>query len=109
MSKRERLTDTLTELRRLKYYQQGGQCKTCGRPLREGFELAHRIPQRKWCIARWGADVIHHPDNMDATCPGACNSAAQLDPNSLKAEELAAAIKTKGAKHGRHTVLQEVE
>lgn len=97
VSKRERTTNAITELRRLKYYQQGGRCKTCGRPLREGFELAHIIPQRKWCLARWGEGVIQHPDNMHATCPGACNSAAQINPDGLEAERLATAIRAKGA------------
>jgi hypothetical protein len=57
------------------------------------FELAHRVPQRKWCIAKWGKDAIHHRRNVVGTHDGYCNSNSQLDPGSIEAAELMASIR----------------
>ena len=54
------------------------KCEICEKklPLGEG-ELAHKIPQRKHLIEKFGKGVIHHALNFQWTCPG-CNSAASL-------------------------------
>jgi len=73
--------------------RQGGRCFICGTPLAfHGFQLAHRIPQRKWCIERWGKAVIDHPMNVAGVCGLRCNARAQLDPVSKQAEWLAEQI-----------------
>lgn len=77
----------------LKYNEQGGRCYICHAPLHDGnMQLAHRIPQRKWCLKKWGAAVIHHPKNMVLVCGLECNARAQLNPESLEAEVLAKTI-----------------
>lgn len=88
----ERIRQTIAERRFEVYQQQSGRCFTCGMPMPyTEFELAHRIPQRKWCIKRWGQDVVHA--STVGTHRGGCNSGAQLDPNSLAAEKLAATLR----------------
>jgi hypothetical protein len=88
--------EVIYEMRQNKYEEQAGRCFICGRPVRWAvFQLAHRIPQRKWCIEKWGIEVIHHQLNIAGVCGLECNSSAQYDPNSRQAEELAKYIKEK--------------
>jgi hypothetical protein len=75
------------------YNAQGGRCAECGKRLAfSSFQLAHRIPQRKWCIRKWGKTVIHHPLNMAAVCSLRCNAAIQINPDSQYAVDLAVYI-----------------
>ncbi len=85
----------IDETRRLLFRQQQGRCQCCGKMfgVYDEYQLAHRIPQRKWCIKRWGADVIHHPLNMALVCCLACNATVQINPDSLEAGKLAEKIK----------------
>lgn len=83
----------IEEVKREKLEEQHGTCPICRLPLNGGGELANRIPQRRWCIKRFGADVIHHPMNMMLT-HSQCNSGAQINPESLWAQSLAATIKS---------------
>ena len=80
------------------------KCEVCGCSLwgcKAYPQLAHRIPQRKWCIKKWGRDVIHHEMNLALVCSLECNAKVQLNPESLEAEELAAQILDKQrAQHG---------
>jgi hypothetical protein len=94
MSATERLTDTIGQLKAEVYAAQAGFCWYCQEPMKfMTFELAHRAPQRKWLIEKWGSRVIHHPRNVVGTHPGYCNGRAQLDPNSLECDEHLAAIR----------------
>ena len=87
MSKRERLTVEISDMKISKHREQGGICPACFLPVfAEQGELAHFIPQREWAVKRWGADVVHHPLNMALTHPGTCNSRMQLSPNGQIAE-----------------------
>jgi 5-methylcytosine-specific restriction endonuclease McrA len=94
-----RKNEEIREMRQKVFDEQGGRCGVCGFPVLlvdyphpDQMELAHIIPQRGWCIRRWGADVIHHRKNLVGTHP-AENSSVQIDPNSLEAERLAAEIR----------------
>jgi hypothetical protein len=83
--------DQIQELRAEIYQRQTGRCFVCGMPMGfTSFQLAHRIPQRGWCYKRWGSAVV------DASVVGThaeCNSRAQLNPDSLMAEELAVKLR----------------
>ena len=73
------------------YREQHGKCFVCFRPLRDTpWQLAHIIPKKKWCLERWGKEVVHHRLNLRGTCPGRCNDAVNMDPatHPLHAEEL---------------------
>lgn len=62
----------------------GYQCEVCGRPICEAdVQLAHRIPQRKHLVKKYGKSVIHHPCNLVATCCEDCNSAVSLGSNPI--------------------------
>lgn len=88
----KRSSADIAEVKRAKLEEQHGTCPICLLPLNGSGELAHRIPQRKWCIKHFGADVIHHPMNMMLTHPQ-CNAGAQINPESLWAKSFAATIK----------------
>jgi hypothetical protein len=94
VSSAERRTFEILQMRTLVFSEQEARCWYCGEPLRYlHLELAHRVPQRKWCIQKWGKAAIHHRRNMVATHSGYCNSMAQLDPESKEAEALMASIR----------------
>ncbi len=84
------------ETKRQLYYKQGGRCATCGMRLAGGFDLAHKIPQTKTNLKKYGKEVIHHPLNMACTCHRAdCNDAQMINPATrpVEAEELVKKIK----------------
>jgi hypothetical protein len=85
--------EAIRELRAVVLGEQGWRCFVCQKPLDFGtFQLAHRIPQRKWCIRRWGESVIHHRKNVVGVCSLYCNGLAQMDPESVEAREHALSI-----------------
>jgi hypothetical protein len=89
-----RETVELADNREAKYAEQGGRCYICHKPVRYAFfQLAHRIPQRVWCLNRWGKEVIHSPLNMVGVCGLECNASAQMNPDTVEAEEFAEAIR----------------
>lgn len=47
-------------------------------------QLAHRIPQRKHLLRRFGKDVIHHPVNMVSTCSLECNAEVSIAQDTGK-------------------------
>jgi hypothetical protein len=91
MNERKRIE--IAELKLEKYHAQGGVCPMCGEPVTvDGGELAHRIPQRKWCIAKYGPRIIHHRDNLVLTHTGSCNSAVSIGNHPVECERLAQSI-----------------
>ena len=46
-------------------------CQVCGE---FATQLAHRIPQSKMNIRKYGKRVIHHPLNLVSVCGLRCNS-----------------------------------
>lgn len=66
----------MEDLKREKAVEQDGKCPVCGMYLTYGRpQLAHRIPQTKANIKKYGKAVIHHPDNMVLVCSLKCNTA----------------------------------
>ncbi len=66
------------------WLEQSKKCAYCGKLISESdvCDLAHIIPQRKWCLAKWGEEIIHHRLNMKVTCHNDnCNSGVQMSPN----------------------------
>lgn len=94
VSKREKITFQIIEMKNRVFMEQGGMCWYCEAPMRFlEFELAHRAPQRDWIIRKWGEGVVHHRKNLVGTHSGHCNSRAQLDPNSVECDEHLASIR----------------
>lgn len=63
---------------------QRGRCAFCDSILDDSTpcDLAHIMPQRKWILKKYGAEIIHHPLNMKVTCHNdVCNSGVQISPN----------------------------
>lgn len=78
----EREQEKLSVTRKEVLRRSGFSCEVCGRPVSEAdVQLAHRIPQRKHLIKKYGKGVIHHPCNLVATCCEECNSEASLGQN----------------------------
>lgn len=82
--------------RNLVYTRAGGKCEVCGEQLDwHTYHMAHRIPQRKWLLKKYGPAVIHHPDNFAATCGLTCNNAVSIAGSPVEVERLAESIKEK--------------
>ena len=78
------------------YVEQSGLCFACGFPVPYTMaEAAHRIPKTKAYLKKYGAEVIHHRENIVITHPGRCNSAVLLDPKThpVEATKLIESIK----------------
>lgn len=79
------------EQKRDMYNFHNGRCWICHERIRYSTaQLAHRIPQTKGYLKKYGAKVIHHRLNMMITCP-LCNSSALLDPKTHPGEAAALA------------------
>lgn len=76
MTERERFN--VSEMKSIKWAQQAGRCYFCGRDLNTcHYQLAHRIPQKKWAVKKYGKEIIHHRLNMVLTC-APCNYKAAV-------------------------------
>ncbi|AFG37641.1 hypothetical protein Spiaf_1582 [Spirochaeta africana DSM 8902] len=77
------------------FMREDGRCFVCGAPLDWNcFHLAHVIPQRKHWVKRYGKSVIHHAENMRATCPtDRCNGAVSLGNNHHTVEQHAQRVR----------------
>jgi len=96
MSYAELKTDAIDETRRYVFARAGWACEVCGAPLSAGSaQLAHRIPQNTRNLTRYGKRVIHHPDNMAATCSLKCNAAVSIGGKPLAIAALVAQIRAK--------------
>jgi hypothetical protein len=94
MSKSERVSEEIRELKFYLFSAQSGRCFACGESMAlTSMEAAHRIPDRKWTVKLFGREVINHRMNFRGTHSGRCNSFVQLNPDSLDAERLAYEIK----------------
>ena len=90
---KERTAEAIRDLKFRLFSAQSGLCFSCGLPMAiTEMEAAHRIPDRKWTVKMFGKDVICHPKNFRGTHRGRCNSKAQLNPDSIYAEDLAREI-----------------
>jgi 5-methylcytosine-specific restriction endonuclease McrA len=57
------------------YERKGHQCLWCGEP---ATQLAHRIPQDKTMLKRYGYMTIHHWMNRDPVCGLRCNAKSNI-------------------------------
>ena len=62
------------------YERDGYQCQSCGCSVfKNGTQqLAHKVPNRKHLVRRYGRNAIHHPLNLAAACSLECNGRLQL-------------------------------
>ena len=89
----DRKTLAISEMKLEKGYEQDWLCASCGEPLVvQEAELAHRIPQRKFLLAKYGPKIIHHRLNVVLTHHGKCNDAVSLGNNPVEWERLAGEI-----------------
>ena len=86
----------MSSLQRARLYARSqGFCEACGKPLYEGFQLAHVIPQTKHNLKKYGKEVIHHDLNLKVVCSLKCNSAVlkNLATHPVEGQELIEKIK----------------
>lgn len=94
MSKRERLSETILEMKRLVYTRDMGRCQACGAEVSWPGVLAHGIPQAKWAIKKYGAEIVHHPDNLTLVCHRqSCNDKVSISNHPREMDERAAKIR----------------
>ena len=72
-------------------------CQHCGKHLNHynSPQLAHRIPQSKTNIKKYGKSVIHHPDNIKSACCLGCNASLSIGSNNIQAFNLVRSIEKK--------------
>ena len=95
MSRAERVSDAVAEMHRQVWREQHGICYICGKQLMlDEMELAHRVPQDKPMLRRYGEARIHHRRNLRGVCRGsdACNSGVSLRNHPLDEARLMAEI-----------------
>lgn len=80
----EREQEEMIATRHRVWLRAGFRCEVCGDPInRDTFQLAHRIPQRKHLLKRYGKKIIHHATNLAATCSERCNAAVSLGEHEM--------------------------
>ena len=90
-----RRSEALRDQRDRLYAERGGVCETCrcSVPFTD-FTLAHRIPEAKWAIRKYGWAVIDHDLNKTVTHRGDCNDAENIQNDPMACDELAAEIRS---------------
>ena len=83
MSKAERRSAQIEETKRKVLGRYGGRCVLCEKP---ATQCGHILPQDKLHLARYGAEVIHHPHNMEPVCGLTHNAAVQISLRSRPLE-----------------------
>ena len=83
----------MNETRIIVFNRSGGFCEVCGKPIDYAYQMAHRIPQRKHFVKKYGKAVIHHPLNFRATCGLRCNNAVSIGNHPLEIERIVEEIK----------------
>ena len=86
----------MSSLQRSRLYARSqGFCEACGKPLYEGFQLAHIIPRTKHNLREYGNEVIHHDLKLKVVCSLKCNAAVlkNLATHPVEGRELIAKIK----------------
>jgi 5-methylcytosine-specific restriction endonuclease McrA len=74
------------------FTRDGWRCQYCGAG--GHLQLAHRVPQTKANLRKYGVHVIHHPDNLTTTCPR-CNDRALVGQDKALESEIIAGIEAK--------------
>lgn len=83
MSRAERRSDQIRETKIAVLSRYGGHCYLCEK---QATQCGHILPQDTVHLARYGADVIHHPMNMEPVCGLAHNAAVQINYRSRPRE-----------------------
>ncbi len=79
---------TIDEARIHVYNREGGRCENCDvRVPWFSAQLAHRIPQSRAMLRKYGRAVIHHPLNLALACSLECNDGLSIS-NHPEAERL---------------------
>lgn len=88
----ERHAQEVQDTRQYVFARARYKCESCGLYVnRYGTaQVAHRIPQTKRNILKYGKRVIHHPLNLAATCCLECNAAVDIRNHPI---EIAALVK----------------
>jgi 5-methylcytosine-specific restriction endonuclease McrA len=85
MSKAERKRFKIGEVKEEVFDRDEWTCQVCGMPVTtETAQLAHRIPQSKVNIKKFGEEIIHHPLNMLTVCCLRCNNVVQVNAPLLQ-------------------------
>lgn len=84
----ERESFQVSEAKERIYNLQGGLCAVCRHPVPFPGQLAHRIPQTKANLKKFGKRVIHHERNMLMVCSLKCNSAVNIGGDPMMTEWL---------------------
>jgi len=80
MSRAERQRFGVGEIKEYVFNRDGWRCRVCNRPVNFATaQLAHRIPQSKAMIKKYGKEIIHHPGNLLTTCSLECNNKVQVN------------------------------
>ena len=91
----EREAFEMREKIQLKAAAQDWECGACGRAIvwLEDVQWAHRIPQSKANLKRYGKDVIHHPLNGVVVCSLECNQAVSVRNEPIWEAQIVATIR----------------
>ena len=83
MSKAERLSLKIEETKKLVCARAAGRCQAilddgtvCGKP---GTQAGHVLPKDVLHLARYGDEIVNHPDNMRWVCDLECNRKVQIN------------------------------
>jgi len=89
----DRKTLAISEMKLEKCHEQGYECPVCHEYVdMETGELAHKIPKSKWCLAKWGPEILHHRFNVDLV-HHKCNDAVSISNHPVEMEALAEKIR----------------
>ena len=101
MNKKQREHEAAEEMKIQIYNEQDGFCAVCGKPLGAVWDVAHRIPNSKPNLNKWGKEIINHRLNLVGTCRGthqgiSCNDASMINPATqpVHANNLVKAIRS---------------
>ena len=84
---------TPDEVRMLVYRRAGGRCHVCKTRVPWPGQLAHKIPQSKVMMKKYGRAVIHHPLNMELVCGLYCNDRVSISNHPVAIAELVTKIR----------------
>jgi 5-methylcytosine-specific restriction endonuclease McrA len=85
MSRSERRQVEIDDTKLAVAARDGWRCVYCGCVDQSRLQLAHRVPQDRRYIDRYGSRVIHHSLNMVLACDR-CNHKAEVDPKTRPIE-----------------------
>ena len=101
MSTAERRSVQIEKTRALVYERDAGICQNCGSSVMWPGQLAHILSQSEMNIARYGAQVIHHSENMALVCCLECNDAMLIDGDKIASRAQARHILDEIAREGQ--------